>query len=66
MSGCQGCGASKHGVHVLVEKPLAPTVAEGRLLVDAAKAAGVSLPQQLCSEFKPGLDVRKKMLEMFP
>ena len=32
-----------HGVHILVEKPLAPTLAEGRKLVDAAREQGVLL-----------------------
>jgi predicted dehydrogenase len=35
--------AAKAGMHVLVEKPMCFSVAEGRAMVDAAKAAGVTL-----------------------
>lgn len=35
--------AIAHGVHVLVEKPLAPTVQEGQALVTAAEKMGVTL-----------------------
>ena len=35
--------AINRGVHVLVEKPLAPTVEEGRAMVDAAERKGVAL-----------------------
>ncbi len=35
--------AIAHGVHVLVEKPLAPTVQEGQAMVMAAEKAGVTL-----------------------
>jgi predicted dehydrogenase len=38
-----GLAALAAGKHVLVEKPLAPTVAEGRKLVEAAAAAGLVL-----------------------
>jgi predicted dehydrogenase len=38
-----GLQAIAAGKHVLVEKPLATTTAEGRLLVEAAEAAGVVL-----------------------
>jgi predicted dehydrogenase len=33
--------AIEHGVHVLVEKPLATTLADGKRIVDAGRAAGV-------------------------
>ena len=35
--------AAKAGIHVLVEKPMCFSVAEGRAMVDAASAAGVTL-----------------------
>ena len=35
--------AISHGVHVLVEKPLAPTVQECQAMIDAAEDAGVTL-----------------------
>ncbi len=35
--------AIAHGVHVLVEKPLAPTVAEAQAMITAAERAGVTL-----------------------
>ncbi len=38
-----GLAALAAGKHVLIEKPLAPTVAEGRQLVDAARDAGLVL-----------------------
>ena len=38
-----GLAALDAGKHVLIEKPLAPTVAEGRKLVDAAHDAGLVL-----------------------
>ncbi len=33
----------KRGVHVLIEKPLAPTVEEGRAIIDSAATHGVKL-----------------------
>lgn len=38
-----GCHFAERGVHVLVEKPIADSVASGRRLCDAAAAAGVQL-----------------------
>lgn len=37
------CIAAQHGKHVLVEKPMAPTLDECRQMIDAARKAGVRL-----------------------
>jgi predicted dehydrogenase len=58
-----GLACVQHGVHVLVEKPLAPTVAEGRLLVDAAKAAGVICCVGHHRRFDPAVVGAKRLLE---
>ena len=39
----QACLAAAHGKHVLVEKPMALTLAECRAMIDAARKAGVAL-----------------------
>jgi predicted dehydrogenase len=39
----QTVAAARHGKHVLVEKPMAPSVAECREMIDACRAKGVSL-----------------------
>ncbi len=39
----QTIDAARHGKHVLVEKPMATSVAECREMIDACRAAGVSL-----------------------
>lgn len=43
----------KAGKHVLCEKPLARTAAEGQRMVDAAKAAGKTLMVQFNNRFRP-------------
>ena len=39
----QAVAAARHGKHVLVEKPMALTLAECRAMIDAARAAGVHI-----------------------
>ena len=43
------------GVHVLVEKPLAATAAEGRLLIEACRAAGIHAAVGHVERFNPAL-----------
>ena len=43
LHGPQAVQAAQAGLHVLVEKPMAPTLAEARAMVDAADRAGVVL-----------------------
>jgi predicted dehydrogenase len=41
------------GKHVLIEKPLATTAAEARILVEAARSAGVLLMEAMWSRYQP-------------
>eukprot|EP01044_Picomonas_judraskeda_P003329 COSAG03_NODE_272_length_9583_cov_5.194538_7_plen_369_part_00 len=52
-----------HGVHILVEKPLAPTLAEGRKLVDAAREQGVLLVVGHHRRFDPSVTGAKRLLD---
>ncbi|MGW4921810.1 Gfo/Idh/MocA family protein [Streptomyces parvulus] len=45
--------AARAGCHLLLDKPLAPTVAQGRAVVDAARAAGVSSVVFFTARFQP-------------
>jgi predicted dehydrogenase len=47
------------GVHVLVEKPIAPTVEEGRAIIDAARRAGVTLMVGHVERFNPTVEAIK-------
>jgi UDP-N-acetylglucosamine 3-dehydrogenase len=52
----------KRGVHVLVEKPIAPTVAEGRNIIAAARHAGVSLMVGHVERFNPTVEAIKEAI----
>ncbi len=52
-----------HGVHIMVEKPLAPTVAEGRELVDAAREHGVLLAVGHHRRFDPSVTGARRLLD---
>jgi predicted dehydrogenase len=49
----------KRGVHVLVEKPIAPSVADGRAIIAAARHAGVSLMVGHVERFNPTVEAIK-------
>ncbi|MGW5612833.1 Gfo/Idh/MocA family protein [Streptomyces sp. NPDC003877] len=46
--------AARAGCHLLLDKPLAPTVEQGRAVVEAAEAAGVSSVVFFTTRFQPG------------
>ncbi|MBV1703461.1 MAG: Gfo/Idh/MocA family oxidoreductase [Hyphomicrobiales bacterium] len=50
------------GAHVLMEKPIAPTVAEGREIVAAARKAGVALAVGHVERFNPAVQALKAAL----
>src|SRR5712691_2502161 len=52
----------KRGVHVLVEKPIAPSVAEGRAIIAAARHAGVSLMVGHVERFNPTVEAIKEAI----
>jgi UDP-N-acetylglucosamine 3-dehydrogenase len=52
-----------HGIHVLVEKPIAPTVEEGRAIVAAAHRAGVTLMVGHVERFNPAVESIKRAIK---
>ncbi len=52
-----------HGIHVLVEKPIAPTVEEGRAIVAAARRAGVTLMVGHVERFNPAVESIKRAIK---
>jgi predicted dehydrogenase len=51
------------GVHLLVEKPVASTVAEGRAIVAAARRAGVTLMVGHVERFNPAVETVKRAIK---
>jgi hypothetical protein len=51
------------GIHVLVEKPIASTVEEGREIVDAAERAGVTLMVGHVERFNPAVAAIKQAIK---
>ena len=58
-----GMAVIKRGVPLLIEKPLAATVAEGRELVEAAEAAGVPLMVGHIERFNPAVERIKELID---
>ena len=50
------------GKHVLVEKPLAVTAAEGRTIATAARSAGVFAMEAMWTRYLPQTDVARRLL----
>lgn len=57
-----GLQAIAAGKHVLIEKPLANSAADGKLLTEAAQAAGVMLMEALWSRYLPQFDVIRQLV----
>ncbi|WP_322820246.1 Gfo/Idh/MocA family oxidoreductase [Chloroflexus sp.] len=55
--------AIAHGVHVLVEKPIAATVEQGWLLIEAARRHGVILTVGHIERFNPAIIALKEQLD---
>lgn len=55
--------AAQAGKHILLEKPMAPTLAECQLIVDAARTAGVQLMPGHVNHFVPAYQTAKSILE---
>ncbi len=58
-----GLAFAKHGIPILVEKPIAETVAAGAELVAAAEAAGVALAVGHMRRFDPAVGAAKAIIE---
>ncbi len=52
-----------HGIHVLVEKPIASTVEEGRAIIAAARRAGVTLMVGHVERFNPAVESIKRAIQ---
>jgi glucose-fructose oxidoreductase len=54
--------AARHGLHVVSEKPMAPTVADCRQMVEAARASGVMLAVAQCMEWTAPIVKARELL----
>src|SRR6202043_2663457 len=52
----------RHGVHILVEKPIASSVEEGRAIIAAAQRAGVTLMIGHVERFNPAVEAIKNAI----
>jgi predicted dehydrogenase len=59
----QACAALEHGRPVLVEKPLATTVTDAELVVEAADRAGVVAAVAMNLRFHPGIVELKRLVD---
>lgn len=59
----QAIAAAQRGLHVVSEKPMAPTVADCRAMVDAARDNGVMLAVAQCMEFTAPMVKARELLE---
>jgi 1,5-anhydro-D-fructose reductase (1,5-anhydro-D-mannitol-forming) len=58
----QAIAAAQRGLHVICEKPMAPTLEECRQMVEAARANGVTLAVAHCMEWTPPLVKARQLL----
>src|ERR1700751_3904241 len=54
---------ARRGIHILVEKPIASTIEEGRAIVAAAQRAGVTLMAGHVERFNPAVQSLKKAIQ---
>jgi predicted dehydrogenase len=54
--------AAGRGLHVIVEKPMAPTLAECQAMIDAARAGGVQLAVAHCMAWAPPVVKARELL----
>jgi len=54
---------AKRGIHLMVEKPIAPTVEESRAIVAASRRAGVTLMVGHVERFNPAVQSIKRAIE---
>jgi UDP-N-acetylglucosamine 3-dehydrogenase len=52
-----------HGIHILVEKPIAPTIEDGHAIVAAARRAGVMLMIGHVERFNPAVQTIKRAIK---
>jgi len=53
----------RHGVHLLIEKPIAATVEQGWMLIEAARRQGVTLTVGHIERFNPAIIALKEQLD---
>ena len=59
----QAIAAAKRGLHVIAEKPMAPTLDECQQMIDAAKTNGVVLAVAHCMEWAPPVAKARELVE---